>query len=74
LYGQFLSFVGGEEVLIVNGEFSDATGDYPKLTWMRIPPADAGQTITRTTREGCQIWVKTGHLTTPLGIPDFVSA
>ena len=50
---------GGEEVLVLTGEFKDEHGTYPKGTWLRSPhmsehhPFVSEQTI---------IWVKTGHL------------
>jgi anti-sigma factor ChrR (cupin superfamily) len=50
---------GGEEILVLSGEFCDEYGRYPAGTWMRSPhmsqhhPFVAGETV---------IWVKTGHL------------
>ncbi|NMP31142.1 cupin [Thalassotalea sp. M1531] len=50
---------GGEEILVLSGEFKDEFGSYPAGTWLRSPhmsqhhPYVEQQTI---------IWVKTGHL------------
>lgn len=50
---------GGEEVLVLSGEFCDEHGHYPPNTWVRSPhlsqhlPYVEVETV---------IWVKTGHL------------
>lgn len=50
---------GGEEILVLSGEFRDEHGDYPALTWIRSPhlsqhhPFVSQETV---------ILVKTGHL------------
>ena len=50
---------GGEEILVLSGQFSDEHDSYPALTWLRSPhmsqhhPYVGEETI---------IWVKTGHL------------
>jgi anti-sigma factor ChrR (cupin superfamily) len=50
---------GGEEILVLSGEFRDEHGIYPAATWMRSPhmsmhfPYVEQETL---------IWVKTGHL------------
>ena len=50
---------GGEEILVLEGTFSDDKGHYPKGTWMRSPHLSAHHPYTK---EGCLIYVKTGHL------------
>lgn len=50
---------GGEEVLVLEGVFSDELGDYPAGTWIRSPD---GSTHHPFSNEGCLIYVKTGHL------------
>lgn len=50
---------GGEEILVLEGVFSDEHGDYPVGTWLRSPDGSAHQPYSET---GCLIWVKTGHL------------
>lgn len=49
----------GEEILVLEGVFSDEHGDYPAGTWLRSPDGSAHQPYSET---GCLIWVKTGHL------------
>lgn len=51
--------LGGEEIFVLDGVFEDEYGTYPKGTWLRNPP---GSTHEPFSREGCSIYVKTGHL------------
>jgi anti-sigma factor ChrR (cupin superfamily) len=50
---------GGEEVLVLDGDFEDELGRYPKGTWLRNPPGSAHGAFSR---QGCRLFVKTGHL------------
>ncbi|MEE9273403.1 MAG: cupin domain-containing protein [Robiginitomaculum sp.] len=50
---------GGEEILVLEGTFSDDYGHYPKGTWMRSPHLSKHHPYSE---EGCLIYVKTGHL------------
>lgn len=50
---------GGEEIFVVEGVFSDEHGDYPAGSWLRSPHMSQHQPFSR---EGCLIFVKTGHL------------
>jgi len=50
---------GGEEILVLEGVFSDEHADYPAGHWIRSPHLSQHQPFSR---EGCVIWVKTGHL------------
>jgi anti-sigma factor ChrR (cupin superfamily) len=50
---------GGEEIFVLEGVFADEEGTYPAGTWLRNP---AGSSHTPFSREGCTIYVKTGHL------------
>ncbi|MDY7097461.1 MAG: cupin domain-containing protein [Pseudomonadota bacterium] len=50
---------GGEEILVLRGTFQDEHGDYPQGTWLRNPHLSAHEPFSR---EGCLIYVKTGHL------------
>lgn len=50
---------GGEEILVLDGVFADEHGRYPEGTWIRSPHLSAHQPFSR---EGCTIFVKTGHL------------
>lgn len=51
--------VGGEEIFVLDGVFEDEQGRYPKGTWLRNPPGSVHEPFSR---EGCTIYVKTGHL------------
>lgn len=50
---------GGEELLVLDGEFADQNGSYPKGTWLRMP---AGSSHNLSSEQGCTIWLKLGHL------------
>jgi len=54
--------VGGEEILVVEGDFQDEEGKYKKGTWIRNPAHFAGKPWTRKSFHGCTLWIKTGHL------------
>ncbi len=46
---------GGEEILVLDGVFSDASGDHPAGTYMRNPPGSAHEPQSR---DGCLLFVK----------------
>jgi anti-sigma factor ChrR (cupin superfamily) len=50
---------GGEEILVLEGVFSDANGDYPAGTWLRSPHMSRHIPYSE---PGCLIYVKVGHL------------
>ncbi len=50
---------GGEEILVLEGTFSDEHGDYPALSWLRSPHLSMHKPFSR---DGCLILVKVGHL------------
>ena len=50
---------GGEEIFVLEGVFEDEYGEYPAGSWIRSP---SGSTHAPFSRQGCVIWVKTGHL------------
>lgn len=50
---------GGEEILVLSGVFEDEYGIYPTGSWIRSPHMSRHQPFSR---EGCVIYVKTGHL------------
>lgn len=52
---------GGEEIYVVDGVFADEYGTYPKGSWIRTPHMSMH---TPYSKEGCTIFVKTGHLFT----------
>jgi anti-sigma factor ChrR (cupin superfamily) len=53
------SHFGGEEILVLSGEFRDEFGSYPAGTWMRSPHMSRHYPFV-----DCEtvIWVKVGHL------------
>ena len=50
---------GGEEIFVVAGVFEDEHGVYPQGSWIRSPHMSLHQPFSK---EGCTIFVKTGHL------------
>lgn len=50
---------GGEEIFVVEGVFEDEHGTYPQGSWIRSPHMSLHQPYSK---EGCTIFVKTGHL------------
>ncbi|NJN76231.1 MAG: cupin [Synechococcaceae cyanobacterium RL_1_2] len=50
---------GGEEIFVLEGTFEDEYGIYPQGTWLRNPHNSLHHPFSR---EGCTIYVKTGHL------------
>ena len=46
---------GGEEILVLEGVFSDERGDYPAGTYLRNPPGSAHAPFSR---DGCLLFVK----------------
>lgn len=55
---------GGEEILVLTGEFCDEHGRYPEGTWMRSPHLSKHHPFVD---QETVIWVKTGHLPLPAG-------
>jgi anti-sigma factor ChrR (cupin superfamily) len=51
---------GGEEILVLEGEFHDEHGTYPAGSWIRNPHLSRHRPFTR--GQGALIYVKTGHL------------
>lgn len=50
---------GGEEILVISGTFEDEHGAYPSGSWYRAPHMSRHHPFSK---EGCLIFVKTGHL------------
>jgi anti-sigma factor ChrR (cupin superfamily) len=49
----------GEEILVLEGQFSDEHGDYPAGTYIKNPPGTSHAPFTET---GCLLFVKLRHL------------
>lgn len=54
---------GGEEIYVLRGALEDARGRYPAGSWLRLPDSEEHAPFSR---EGCLLYVKTGHLTPEL--------
>jgi uncharacterized membrane protein YdjX (TVP38/TMEM64 family)/anti-sigma factor ChrR (cupin superfamily) len=52
-------FPGGEEIFVIDGEFSDEHGAYRAGSWVRHP---AGSGHTPRSERGCTLYVKRNHL------------
>lgn len=52
----------GQEFLVLEGTFSDESGDYPKRTWARFPQ---GSVHAPFSIQGCTLLAKAGHLPPP---------
>jgi hypothetical protein len=51
---------GGIELLALDGSFTEGGEEFTRLSWLRLP---AGATLKANVgRDGCKVWVKTGHL------------
>lgn len=62
-----LAALGGIEVLVLEGSFVDGGERFVAQSWLRLPPgaalnASAGP-------DGCRVFVKSGHLASPRGLP-----
>ncbi len=53
------SHFGGEEILVLSGEFKDEFGSYPADSWLRSPHMSRHHPFVD---EATVIWVKVGHL------------
>ena len=51
-----IAFPDGEEILVLDGEFSDEYGSYRRHSWLRFPP---GAEHTLSTERGCTLYVQT---------------
>lgn len=51
--------VGGEEILVLEGELRDEHGRYPAGSWLRQPTGSDHSPFSET---GCRLLVKSGHL------------
>lgn len=52
-----LNFPQGAELFVLEGSFTDETGEYPTHSWLRIP---AGGSITPTSDNYCELYIKEG--------------
>ena len=52
-----INFPQGAELLVLEGAFTDAEGDHPRLSWLRVP---RGGSINPTSAEPCELYIKEG--------------
>jgi anti-sigma factor ChrR (cupin superfamily) len=55
-----LDLAGGGEFLVLEGGFAEGGDEFATQSWLRLPPG--GGLRATAGREGCTLWVKTGHL------------
>ena len=51
---------GGAEVLVLDGDFHEGGERFEAQSWLRLPVGSAFKA--KVGRDGCKVWVKTGHL------------
>ena len=54
---------GGVEVLVLEGEFTEAGERFVAQSWLRLPPGEALRASAGA--DGARVWVKEGHLAHP---------
>ena len=52
--------LGGIELLVLDGGFLEGGEEFTKHSWLRLPAASSLRA--RAGRQGCRLWVKSGHL------------
>lgn len=58
---------GGAELLVLKGSFIENEETFVPRSWLRLP---AGSSLTaRAGSQGCEVWVKTGHLAQVMRLP-----
>jgi anti-sigma factor ChrR (cupin superfamily) len=63
----FQPTTGGIEIFVLEGGFSDGNETFEPQSWLRLP---AGSMLTaRCSANGCNVWIKTGHLARPQTAP-----
>lgn len=55
-----LDVSGGGEFLVLDGAFDEGGEGFASQSWLRLPPR--GRLCATAGRDGCTLWVKTGHL------------
>jgi quercetin dioxygenase-like cupin family protein len=55
-----LDKVGGAEILVLGGSFTESSEIFEEQSWLRLPKH--GRTEVRTGGRGSRVWIKRGHL------------
>lgn len=60
--GAVVSFkaVGGAELFVIEGEFTEGEDTLRKQSWLRVPNNATVEAVAG--KQGAQVWIKTGHL------------
>ena len=61
---QLHSHPGGEEILVLEGDFTDEHGEYSKGSWLRSPPGSSHSP--KIGPNGALLYLKSGHLVAPV--------
>lgn len=61
-----LNVPGGAELLVLEGGFDEGGESFEPLSWLRLPTGSVLQA--RAGRNGCRLWIKSGHLLAIHGI------
>ena len=61
---QLHSHPGGEEILVLEGDFADEHGEYSKGSWLRSPPGSSHSP--KIGPNGALLYLKSGHLVAPV--------
>ncbi|MEM7606718.1 MAG: cupin domain-containing protein [Myxococcota bacterium] len=51
---------GGAELLVLEGELVESGDELRRWSWLRVPTG--GQIDAKAGKDGCSVWIKTGHL------------
>jgi hypothetical protein len=63
---------GGAEVLVIAGAFQEGGERFEAQSWLRLP--NAAPLAATSGPDGCEVWIKTGHLAGVMRSPDLVHA
>ena len=64
LQAQFHFHAGGEEILVLEGDFADEHGEYSKGSWLRSPPGSSHSP--KIGPNGALLYLKSGQLVAPV--------
>ena len=57
----------GLELVVLDGDFADASDVFRYQSWLRLPPGSVARATVGL--QGCRVWIKTGHLAHAQRIP-----
>jgi anti-sigma factor ChrR (cupin superfamily) len=62
-----LPVAGGIELLVLEGSLTESNEELVTQSWLRLPAGDV--LAAKAGAQGCKVWVKSGHLLTPVVAP-----